>query len=125
MLNNLGCWREERPAEIRVSQECTKKSLLSGASLARHPIRGEKTVNRDFAMGSSLFRRFAKSSRSEQGENDPLRQDLLNNFPCDIGQAIVAAGVSEGQSLVVEPQQVKDRGVQVMHVDRVGVWRNA
>lgn len=70
-------------------------------------------------MGRSQFERFAKSSRSKQGENALLAQDPLNNFPGDIGQSIVPSGVPEGQSFMIEPQQVEDGGVQVMHVDRV------
>ena len=35
-----------------------------------------------------------------------------------VGQAEVAAGVAVGQLLVVEAQQVQDRRVQVVDVDR-------
>ena len=36
-----------------------------------------------------------------------------------VGQAEVAAGVAVGELLVVEAQQVQDRGVQVVDVDLV------
>ena len=36
-----------------------------------------------------------------------------------VGQAEVAAGVAVGELFVVEAQQVQDRGVQVVDVDRV------
>src|SRR5438045_9449800 len=35
----------------------------------------------------------------------------------DIGQAEVAAGVAEGEFLVVEAEQPEDRGVKIMHMD--------
>ena len=37
----------------------------------------------------------------------------------NIGQAEIAAGVAVGESLVVEAEQVQDRGVQVVDVDLV------
>jgi len=36
-----------------------------------------------------------------------------------IGQPEIAAGVAVGELLVVEPEQVQDRRVQVVDVDRV------
>ena len=36
-----------------------------------------------------------------------------------VGQAEVAAGVAEGEAFVVEAEQVQDRGLQVVDVDRV------
>ena len=48
-----------------------------------------------------------------------LRQDPLVNNPLDVGQPQVASGVSVGQTLVIEPEQVEDRGVQVVNVHRV------
>ena len=41
------------------------------------------------------------------------------DHPLHVGQPHVAAGVAVGQALVVEPEQVEDRGVQIMHVHRV------
>ena len=37
-----------------------------------------------------------------------------------VGQAVVAALEAEGQPRVVEAEQVQQRGVQVVDVDRVG-----
>src|SRR4051812_37657249 len=37
----------------------------------------------------------------------------------DVGQAEVAAGVAVGQALVVEPEEVKEGGVEVVDVDLV------
>ncbi len=41
------------------------------------------------------------------------------DHPLDVGQPHVAAGVAVGQALVIEPEQVEDRGVQVVDVHRV------
>ena len=46
-------------------------------------------------------------------------QDSLDHLPMHVGQAEVAAGVVEGELLVVEAEQVKDRGLEVVDVDRV------
>ena len=45
------------------------------------------------------------------------RQYLANHLAMHVGQAEVAAGVAVGETLVVEAQQVQDRGVQVVDVD--------
>ncbi len=37
----------------------------------------------------------------------------------DIGQAHVAAAVAERQALIIQTKHVQDRGVQVVHRDRV------
>ena len=37
----------------------------------------------------------------------------------NIGQAKVAAVVPEGQLLVIHPQEMEDRGVQIVHVDAI------
>ena len=47
------------------------------------------------------------------------RHDLFHHIPGDVGQAEVAAGVAEGQPLVVQAEQVQERGVQVVDVDLV------
>ena len=49
----------------------------------------------------------------------PLGDYLRNDPPVDVGQPLVAAAVEVGQQRVVEPQQVQDRGVQVVDVDLV------
>ena len=48
-----------------------------------------------------------------------LRQNRPHDLAADVGQAEVAAGVAEGQPLVVEAQQVQDRRLQVVDVDGV------
>ena len=52
-----------------------------------------------------------------------LMQAMCNPFLArparrDVGQPLVAAAVAEGQPRVVEAEQVQDRGVQVVDVDR-------
>ena len=42
----------------------------------------------------------------------------MHDFALDVGQAEVPAVVKIGQPLVIEAQQVKDRGVQVVDRDR-------
>ena len=37
----------------------------------------------------------------------------------DVGQAEVAAGEAVGERLVVEAEQVQDRGLEIVDVDRV------
>jgi hypothetical protein len=47
-------------------------------------------------------------------------QNLLHHPSADIGQAEVAAGVAVGEAGVVQAEEVKDGGVQVVEVDLVG-----
>ena len=48
-----------------------------------------------------------------------LGEDFADDLAGDVGQAEVAAAVAEGQALVVEAEEVEDRGVEVVHVDLV------
>ena len=48
-----------------------------------------------------------------------LREDPLHHVPLHVRQPEVAAGVAVGQLLVVQPEQVQHRGVQVVDVDLV------
>ena len=49
----------------------------------------------------------------------PLRQNLLHHLAVHVGQAVVAALEAVGQPLVIEAEQVQDRGLQVVDVDLV------
>ena len=60
--------------------------------------------------GSPVGRRGAPMA-----SGDGLRQHVA----VDVGQAEIAAGVAIGQLLVVEAEQVQDRGVQVVDAGRV------
>ena len=59
------------------------------------------------------------ASRSATGRFETSREDRLVDDSLDVGQPHVAAGVAIGQALVVEPEQVEDRRVQIVHVHRV------
>ena len=48
-----------------------------------------------------------------------LGQDIPHHLPVDIGETEIAAGVVEGQLLVVEAEAVQDGGLEVMHMDWV------
>ena len=47
------------------------------------------------------------------------RQEVADHLAFHVGEAEVAAGVAEGQPGVVQAHEVKDRGVEVVDVDRV------
>ena len=53
------------------------------------------------------------------GTTFPLRQDAFHNLPVDVGQAEVTSSIAIGQALVIKPQQVKQGGVEVVHMDLV------
>jgi mono/diheme cytochrome c family protein len=44
-----------------------------------------------------------------------LRQNLANHFPVNVRQPHIAAVEAVGQVLVLEPEQVQNRGVQLVH----------
>ena len=48
-----------------------------------------------------------------------LREDLFDDTALDVGQAVVAALEAVGEPLVVEAEQVEDRGLEVVDVDLV------
>ena len=50
---------------------------------------------------------------------DPSRQHLVDDAAMHVGQAVVAAGVTIGESFVIEAHQVQDCGVEVVNVDRI------
>lgn len=47
------------------------------------------------------------------------RQDVVNELAVHIGQSIITTLETIGQLFVVEPKQVQNGRVQVMHVHRV------
>ena len=55
----------------------------------------------------------------------PSSDQALDNLAADVGQPVVAAVVEIGETLVVEADQVQDRGVQVVDVGLVRRWRSA
>lgn len=44
----------------------------------------------------------------------------MHHVPVDVGEPKVASIVAIGQALVIDSEQVKDRGVKVVHVDWIG-----
>ena len=50
---------------------------------------------------------------------DASSEDVMSNVAVDIRQSKISPGVTKRQSLVVQPQCVKNGGVQIMHVDGV------
>ena len=45
------------------------------------------------------------------------REDLLHEFAMHVGEAEITAGVAIGQALVVDAEEVKDGGVDVVNID--------
>ena len=60
--------------------------------------------------------------RATLGSNEPrqlLRHDVVDYFAADIGQAEIATLEAISQSRVVEAQQIQNRGLQIMRMDRL------
>ena len=53
----------------------------------------------------------------ETAQFEKLGNDVLDNPAGNVGQAEVAPGVAVGQPLVIQAKQVKNGGVQVVHMD--------
>ena len=81
----------------------------AAAALAAHPGRYSHAAVVD-----------AERSRveSQLGGRARLRQDLLDHVSVHVGQAAVDAVVAERQPRVIDAQEVKDGGVQVVAVRR-------
>lgn len=48
-----------------------------------------------------------------------LGEDGAGDFAVDVGEAKIAAGMAEGEFFVVQAEQVKDGGVEIVHVEFV------
>ncbi len=46
-----------------------------------------------------------------------LRENVLHHTPVDIREPIIAPIVAEREPLVIEPEQMQQRRVQIVHVD--------
>ncbi len=58
--------------------------------------------------------------RSEPGERGPAYASSPSTTPpVHVGQPIVAAAVAICQTLVIQPHQVQDRGVEIVYVYRI------
>ena len=51
------------------------------------------------------------------------RQPAIDDFAADVGEPEVAALVAVGELQVIEPKEVQQRGVEVVHMD--GVFGNS
>src|SRR5690606_3087677 len=85
------------------SAACTRRTATSGSSSRGFRWRGSK--------GSELPA--ASASRRM------LRQNVLHHLAMHIGQAEVAPLEFERQPRVIDPQQMQDRRLQVVNVDRI------
>ena len=47
------------------------------------------------------------------------RENPLDDVAVDVGQPVIAACVSIGESVVMDAEEVKDGCVHVVHVDRI------
>src|SRR5262249_40644326 len=47
------------------------------------------------------------------------REDRVDDLAVDVSQTVVAAGVAVGQALVIDAQEMQDRGVEVVDMDLV------
>jgi len=47
-------------------------------------------------------------------------EDFFDDVAVDVGEAVVAAGVVEGEAFVIEAHEVEDGGVEVVDVDAIG-----
>ena len=52
-------------------------------------------------------------------------QDAPDHLARHVGQAVVAPVVMVGQALVIEPQQMEDRGVEIVDMDAVAAHADA
>ena len=50
---------------------------------------------------------------------EPLGYDVTHNMPVNISQAEVTSGIAIGQLFVINPQQMQDRGMKIMHMHRI------
>src|SRR5687768_16695030 len=89
----------------------------SATSGTRRPIQAcrdiavlRKSASQAAADRYCLYWRSGKS-------NGELGQNAVGDLAGGVGEAEVAAGVAEGEPLVVQTQEMQDRGVQVVHVD--------
>src|SRR4051794_13860709 len=59
-----------------------------------------------------------QAGRQPKAANE-LSDDVVHDAAMHIGQPEVAAAVVIGQSLVIDAEQMEDRGVQIMNVDAI------
>src|SRR5262245_6194043 len=78
-----------------------------------------KVMARADAPMVRLRRREIMAGPSSQEKAGFSGQNRLDHVAVDVGQTVIAATVTVGQFLVVQAQQMQNRGVQVMNVDAI------
>jgi len=102
--------------DISYDQSCDHLTFTFETEMADQPGDGHKTHKAkpqcvtDEAVGRFLV---------ECHDSINLRENFLYHVAVDIGQAEITPGIAIGQSLVIESQQVKQGGVEIVHVDFV------
>ena len=75
-----------------------------------------------FANCNEQTRSGAKRPAQTRQRGMLLRHDLMNHISFDIGEAKIASRITVCQTSVIQPQQVQNRGVKIVHMD--WVFRN-
>ena len=118
---------EIRPEDISVDCFVAKSEVFLnlGSPTVRHS--GQISVPFHIVrLTKQSFDRHYQGSSTKRGRSgDSLREDFLDDVAVDVRQTEVAAGVPVGELRVVEAEQVQDRGVEVVDVDRVSATNRA
>src|SRR5262245_25984133 len=88
-------------------------------SIVRKRASGWSTSISPPAPPAPSLRRGPDATRARLIEDRGSGENALDHPAVDVGEAEVAAAVAVRQALVVDPEQVQDRGVQVMDMDAV------
>ena len=105
-----------RDGRGRAGRSSARHRRLAGLARADDRRRSQGAAGGRQELTSGLDRSWDRAVMVTQ---DSQARIPFDDLAVDVGQAKVAAGVPVGQPLVVEPQQVQDRGVQVVDVDLV------
>jgi hypothetical protein len=65
---------------------------------------------------ASDYSQIGGSERKQIAVGEALGEYLLDQMAMDVGEAVVAKLVAVGEPLVIDSQQIKNRGVQIVHV---------
>jgi len=76
------------------------------------PRRNAENSNYDNAVRISARGDTPRTSRA-------LREDSSHDFSMDVSQPKIASGITVCESLVIEPEQIENGGVQVVNVNRI------
>src|SRR5438067_1880543 len=99
--------------------------MVSGGSHPRAPFarrRGARGLSASPRTGAPAILTGKRTAVRGEGRGTPgnsLRPDRVDHVAVYVRQSALNAVVVEGQPRVVEAQQVQDRGVKVVHRDRL------